>query len=701
MGSGRIERSKGHTRAALLMLSMGLFVASMLLPPFEAPPMGRFSRGAEPAMWAALIAVGGMVHAVSGMVHAPAWALHGARGEDWQMFVACLLGTIANLAFLVGWVRWRPDRRIAVVAPLVGICAAIGCVVPLLVHDARMHGFFWHFGPGYWLWLAAPATLVLGKWVLGERPTTPGGFPVVAAAASPPGATDAMAKTVGDAPPPEAKARRVALAVLAVFAVLALLWWWVLPQTLLSAARGRHHGIVTSLRAIGVRADALKPALLDAARDGDFNAVRFYLQSGASPNAEEIIAPGAFYIGAPGIRTPLYESIRRNDLSTMELLLKHGADPNRFCGTPNDNHYPLDYALRKEDAAMLRLLNKYGARLPGAGQALVDLRLSDDPAALAKSARGTQLLIQAVPGDQQALLALLNAGADPNVIDPGRREPLIFNAVDSDGEALKALLSHGANPDARDRRGRTALHIAAAHRRLTSLRLLLDHGADVNAQDISGQTPLYEAVVNDFLDGVKLLLDRGGDPAIVCKGGDTALSVAQSDNQTALLNLLRRHMPPETTDLSRVPRIDIHQWQTLCWEEKRWKAYPPDRMALAQDPDAIHLENTTQGNWLATFAYTARSFEADFDAVLEVRGGRFVTVIAADGTDRTAYCDCPRDGRWHVFNVHRRGDRVSYTIDGHPAAVHLNNAPGPAFTAHIGLQIEKGRTADLRRFEAR
>jgi WD40 repeat protein/serine/threonine protein kinase len=154
------------------------------------------------------------------------------------------------------------------------------------------------------------------------------------------------------------------------------------------------------------------------------------------------------------------------------------------------------------------------------------------------------------------------------------------------------------------------------------------------------------------------------------------------------------------TDTSHLSKIDVHQWQVMCWENKRWKLYPADKMTLTEGPDAIRVENTTDGNWLATFAHTVHSFDGDFSAVVEVKGGHFVSLISSDGADRTVFCDCPSDASWHVFNVQRRGKRIGCFVDGRPAPFRLNNATDVAFAGYICVQIEKGHAAEIRRFEA-
>ena len=172
---------------------------------------------------------------------------------------------------------------------------------------------------------------------------------------------------------------------------------------------------------------------------------------------------------------------------------------------------------------------------------------------------------------------------------------------------------------------------------------------------------------------------------------------AQSTPDSALLRLTSQEVE---TDTSRLPKIDVHQWQVMCWENKRWSLYPAEKMILTEGSDAIRVENTTNSNWLATFAFTLRSFDEDFSAVVEARGGHFVSLISSDGADRTVFCDCPSDSSWHVINVQRRRKRIGFFIDGRPAPFRLNNATDVAFAGYICVQIEKGHAVEIRRFEA-
>jgi ankyrin repeat protein len=72
---------------------------------------------------------------------------------------------------------------------------------------------------------------------------------------------------------------------------------------------------------------------------------------------------------------------------------------------------------------------------------------------------------------------------------------------------------------------------------------LLDHGAEINARDQeSGATPLAYAASLGRAEVVELLLDRGADAALKNIRGQTALELAEENNQKEITELLRRHI---------------------------------------------------------------------------------------------------------------------------------------------------------------
>jgi len=72
------------------------------------------------------------------------------------------------------------------------------------------------------------------------------------------------------------------------------------------------------------------------------------------------------------------------------------------------------------------------------------------------------------------------------------------------------MLAHGANVDATDSRSNTALHRAAYFGRKDVVAVLLKHGAGVNAQNKAGFTALRMAEEENQTQTVELLRQRGG-----------------------------------------------------------------------------------------------------------------------------------------------------------------------------------------------
>jgi ankyrin repeat protein len=87
------------------------------------------------------------------------------------------------------------------------------------------------------------------------------------------------------------------------------------------------------------------------------------------------------------------------------------------------------------------------------------------------------------------------------------------------------------------------LHTAALGGDAEVVKLLLDHGAEINARDQeSGATPLAYAASLGRAEVVELLLDRGADAALKNIRGQTALELAEENNQKEITELLRRHI---------------------------------------------------------------------------------------------------------------------------------------------------------------
>jgi len=137
-----------------------------------------------------------------------------------------------------------------------------------------------------------------------------------------------------------------------------------------------------------------------------------------------------------------------------------------------------------------------------------------------------------------ALFSLALMNSLPRVRQQRQRS---FAQATMDGRLYRMRWLHfaGANVNAQGS-SNAPLFVAAGEGNQDVVRYLLDEGADLEARDSSGATALAEAAYYGHLGVVKELLLRGADINSVGRGG-TALDLAASRNQTAVVDLLKHH----------------------------------------------------------------------------------------------------------------------------------------------------------------
>jgi ankyrin repeat protein len=244
--------------------------------------------------------------------------------------------------------------------------------------------------------------------------------------------------------------------------------------------------------------------------------------------------------------TPLHLAVWKGSPTSVELLLRHDADPD---ARTHHGVTPLELAIAQHDATKVRALLAAGAAANASrhsGESLLMLAaesgVTDIVAALlAQGAQldardphygQTALMFAARAGATAVVAQLLQAGADPDAAttvfppprfiapnsvpgfgfgvgilrggvpaDRGRREPqqggmtaLLYAARHGHIEAAQQLLQHGASIDQAEANGIWPLLMAISNDQPAMAQFLLQQGATVNGQDWYGRSPLWEAV---------------------------------------------------------------------------------------------------------------------------------------------------------------------------------------------------------------
>ena len=166
---------------------------------------------------------------------------------------------------------------------------------------------------------------------------------------------------------------------------------------------------------------------------------------------------------APAGAAAFVDAAMNGNREAVRALLKDGADVNT---TQADGMTALHWAAQKGDVELAKVLLYASANLK----------------ATTRIGGYTPLLIASKNGDAAMIDTLTQAGADADAPTMNGTTPLMLAAAAGKPAAVKALLAHGANVNAKESvKGETALTFAAAFGRADAIRVLTAGGADVKA----------------------------------------------------------------------------------------------------------------------------------------------------------------------------------------------------------------------------
>jgi ankyrin repeat protein len=287
--------------------------------------------------------------------------------------------------------------------------------------------------------------------------------------------------------------------------------------------------IVLSILLMGAAAN--RPPLVDAAKNGDRDALRALLQKGADVNAAE--GDGA---------TALHWASYRDDVESVSVLIRAGAKVN----AANDlGVTPLWTASENGSEAMVRRLLEAGAN-PNA----------------ALLAGETPVMVASRSGYPAVVEQLIAKGANVNARGARKQTALMWAVSQKHPDVVKVLLAHGADIHARSdvwsqvmavpphgylpynkavpAGGETALMFAARIGDLASTKLLVAAGANVNDADAWGVSATTLAAHSGFAELVDFLLEKGADPN-AAGPGFTALHEAIMRRDEKMVSALLAH----------------------------------------------------------------------------------------------------------------------------------------------------------------
>lgn len=262
----------------------------------------------------------------------------------------------------------------------------------------------------------------------------------------------------------------------------------------------------------------------EAIMNGWIHAVKSFLQHGVNVDTFNIVGNRPLTLAAS---CPCA-------VEMSELLLEHGADPNK-ADLLSNIFTPLYTAASMAQDGLVHVLLDHGANLKvkGAIQAIWQVCKMDTIQRAMKMGAdineideaGNNLLHFAARNEDPEVLRLIfDLGfrlANVNQQNKGGKTPLMKAVKIGNTENVLALLARGALPDIAN--GATALHVACSWDQAEIASLLVNAGANIEAVDGNLMRPIHHAAYISSIKMLRVVVENGADASTTTRCKDTAL----------------------------------------------------------------------------------------------------------------------------------------------------------------------------------
>jgi len=303
-------------------------------------------------------------------------------------------------------------------------------------------------------------------------------------------------------------------------------------QTPVDIAISHNHKEIVEL----LIANGADVSLHTAVRFGNLAKAKSLIEKGSDINEKDV-----------SVKTALHYAVEYGHKDVVELLIANGADVN---AKDNDGNTPGHFALGKKNRPILELLIVKGADLDSIHLSAYQGDLEKVRSFIEKgtdvnttdSYGATPLHYAAVVGHRALVEFLVARGADVNAKDKNNFASLHLAAENGHKDVVALLIDNAADINAEGQYGYTAIYWAAWSEATEVVELLLEKGVDVNTKDKWGETPLhYMAKYDHYRDMAEFLIAKGADVNAKDKQGRTPLQMAKEEDNTEIVELLRKH----------------------------------------------------------------------------------------------------------------------------------------------------------------